>query len=48
MVVIDTLQGAVNMMEGRATLHRDLNDLEKWADRDLMKFNRSKCESLGV
>lgn len=45
MVVIDTLGGAVNMLEDGVALHRDLNDLAEWADRDLMKFNKSKCEA---
>lgn len=32
------------MLGDGAALHRDLNDLAEWADGDLMKFNKSKCE----
>jgi len=42
--VIDKLGGAVNTLGDGAALHRDLNDLEKWANGDLMRFNKTKCE----
>ena len=38
--------GAVNTLELRATICRDWNRLEKWADRNLMKFNKGKCKAL--
>lgn len=32
--------------EGHTTIHRDLNRLEKWADRKLIKFNEETCKVL--
>ncbi|KAF4801485.1 hypothetical protein TURU_034590 [Turdus rufiventris] len=38
---------AVNMMEGRNNaIQKDLNRLEKWANGNLMKFNKAKCKVL--
>ncbi|RMC19602.1 hypothetical protein DUI87_03161 [Hirundo rustica rustica] len=36
--------GAVNMLDGRDDFQRDLDSLEKCADRNLMKFNKNKCQ----
>lgn len=32
----------LNVLEGRATVQRDADRLEKWVDRNLMKFNNNK------
>lgn len=34
------LEGLVDTSEGCATIQRDLNRLEKWTDRYLVKFNK--------
>ncbi|GAB0186054.1 mitochondrial enolase superfamily member 1 [Grus japonensis] len=40
------LSGEVDTSEGRATLQEDLDRLEEWADKNLMKFNKDKCKVL--
>ncbi|KAJ7426326.1 hypothetical protein WISP_17054 [Willisornis vidua] len=40
------LGGVVDMLEGRDTIQRDLDRLERWACVILIKFNKAKCKVL--
>jgi len=42
------LCGAVDRLEGRDVIHRDLDRLERWACANLMKFNKAKYKVLHV
>ena len=40
------LCGAVDVLEGRGAIQRDLDRLERWASANYMKFNRAKGKVL--
>jgi len=42
------LCGAINILEGRDAIQRDMDRLERWACVNLMKFTKAKCKVLHI
>ncbi|GAB0176062.1 mitochondrial enolase superfamily member 1 [Grus japonensis] len=42
------LCGAVDMLEGRDAIQRDLDRLERWANANRIKFSKAKCKVLHI
>ncbi|KAK4815513.1 hypothetical protein QYF61_003071 [Mycteria americana] len=40
------LSGAVDMLEGKDTIQKDIDRLGKWANVNLVKFNKARCKVL--
>jgi len=40
------IEGVADTQDGCAAVKRDFVRLEKWADRNLMKFAEGKCKTL--
>lgn len=43
-----TMQGEVDMLKGRAAIHRDLDGVEKKTNRNFSKFNIQQEQNLAI
>jgi len=42
------LSGAGDTLEGREAIQRDLNEVERWARINIMRFNTAKCKVMSL
>lgn len=47
-ILVMSMSGLTNTPEGHAAIQRDLDLLEKWTEKNLMKVNRGYCKVLNL